>query len=187
MKNYHSINEQVAGHLISFFVQQYVEQDYYHYSNSYPNFIKNMQMKFAVGEFKVDWSLGGTYGHYSGSMDTVEPEMEQDMIEFDQFLMHAYPHTNFMQYKILSQAVEKSTYRDSDYYGGQTTKAQKVLSFVNLSNALMKTKVEPTTATIDSSDLPKMLQETYTQQWFDETFPDTVKKADTKKKNVKIK
>ena len=180
----YEINQQVAQNLVSFFVKEYVEQDY-HYNNSYDKFIKYVTVPFDNAQFKVDWSLGGTYGHYSGGMNTAEPEIEPELTPLDNFLMHAYPQTSFMQYKVLSQAISRSTYGDSDYYGGRTTHAEKALTFADLSSVLTKVQLEPTNSMFDKKQIIDFVSEIYTKEWFLEVFPDTAPKVTTTKKNKK--
>lgn len=180
----YQLNEQFAQYLLSFFVNNYVEQDHY-FGHNYASFIKEIELKFETPKFSVDWSLGGTYGSYNGDISPITPEIEPEMLQLDTFLMHAYPNINFMQYKILSHSIERTTETHKDWYNGRNNKAEKSLSFVDLSKALIKIKLEPSTHSIDKKDIINGISNTYSQDWFDATFPDTVKKNSTTKKQKK--
>lgn len=71
--------------------------------------------------FRSDsWSLGGTWGSYTGNKGRVSPGEPLTCFEdFDNLLEKICPNITFMQYKkIYNECVETDTYSEGDYYGG---------------------------------------------------------------------
>lgn len=178
------INEEVGKALVDFLVSEYLqENESYYYTPNYDSFIKLTEdYGIKTGKFEVDWSLGGTYGHYSGSIETASPDLEQELDKLDSFLMHSYPQVTFLQYKMIGKKIKRDTHQDSDYYGGRTTRATKTLYYSDLADALVAIKIVSNKDTVDSNDLVKYLKETYTLDWFNEKFPEAKPKTKSKAK-----
>lgn len=180
----YTINEEVGYALVDFLVSDYLEKNesYYHLPN-YNSFIQLVDdYGIKVGKFEVDWSLGGTYGHYSGNIETASPDIEQELDQLDAFLMHSYPQIGFLQYKMISKQIKRDTFQDSDYYGGRTTRATKTLFYTDLANALVAIKIVAQKDTIESYDMSKYLKERYSIEWFNEKFPPVKPTTKAKKK-----
>lgn len=67
------------------------------------------------------WSLGGTWGSYTGEVSTVSPDEPKENEELDKFLEEHAPGISYLQYKkIVKECVTLETTEYNDYYGGTT-------------------------------------------------------------------
>ena len=67
------------------------------------------------------WSLGGTWGSYTGEISTVSPDDPKENEELDKFLEQHAPSITMLQYKrLVKECVELKTEEYNDYYGGTT-------------------------------------------------------------------
>ena len=71
--------------------------------------------------YSDSWSLGGTCGSYTGSIETVSPEDPKENEALDQFLEEHAPSISMLQYKkLVRECVTLETREEHDYYGGET-------------------------------------------------------------------
>lgn len=91
----------------------------------------------------ASWSLGGTWGSYSGSGGTVSPSAAPDGFrELDDFLEKVAPEITFLQYKkIMSECVSIREYSEGDYYGGRVTYNEQLLDVKALYNYLVDREI----------------------------------------------
>ena len=67
------------------------------------------------------WSLGGTWGSYTGEVSIVSPDDPKENEELDKFLEQHAPSITMLQYKrLIKECVELKTEEHNDYYGGTT-------------------------------------------------------------------
>ena len=67
------------------------------------------------------WSLGGTWGSYTGKVSIVDPDNPKENEELDKFLEQHAPSITMLQYKrLIKECVELKTEEYNDYYGGTT-------------------------------------------------------------------
>ena len=71
------------------------------------------------------WSLGGTWGSYTGSSGSISPDSPLTSFEeFDNIMEDICPEINFMKYKKLyNKCISSDSYSENDYYGGSTEEA----------------------------------------------------------------
>jgi len=80
--------------------------------------------KYEISESYIKssrWSMGGSWGSYTGSTGTIEPDPQpQNFTEFDELIEKIAPDISFMKYKkIYATCVNVQSTSESDYYGGR--------------------------------------------------------------------
>lgn len=179
------LDQQLAQNLINFFGQSWLN-NYSSYHSHYTaeqaseSVIQHIDYCFMHG-FEASWSLGGTSNNCYGGSDSVSAEIEPELPLLDEFLMEFYPQTSFMQYKIISKFIERSTHSDNDYYGGTTTNGNKKLDFSDLSQSLIKSQLIVDYNEVYCSDMDDYINEHYSAEKLSSIF----KPAVPKKKNLK--
>jgi hypothetical protein len=92
-----------------------------YYLPKYDQFIKQLEGCMKKDGFSVTWSMGGTYGSYTGSIHETSGELEPPFSALDEFLLENFPNMGFLQYKYLEGKIQRYTDDERDYYGGSVT------------------------------------------------------------------
>lgn len=179
------IDKQLAQNLIDFFANSWITtHSSYGYNPKQASASVISHIGYAIKEgFSTSWSLGGTSNNCWGDSHTVSAEVEPDLPYLDEFFIEFYPQVSFMQYKIVTKAVQTSTSSDSDYYGGNTTNGNKTLDFQSLSESMIKAKILNNPSLVRMSELNDYIKENYSTEKMEEIFKPAVSK--TKKINKK--
>lgn len=135
--------------------------------------------------FSASWSLGGTWGNCWGGKGTNPPDVEPEMTELDDFLIKHFPQTSYMQYKIIARKIDTHQSSDRDYYGGQSEKATKTLSFNDLHDALLEAKV--VLETEDKVNFTEFLNQKLKDSFMTQADSEKEKNFNEQNKSVKAK
>lgn len=188
MQAQYLIDKSLAKKLIDFFGQEWINNysSYSHYTaeQAAKSAISHIEFYMTKG-FEITWSLGGTSNNCWGDSYSISAEIEPELPMLDEFFMEAYPAIGFMQYKIVTKAVQRSTYSDSDYYGGSTENGKKSLSFSDFSQAMIKAKVISDPQVVRLSDLDSYIQEQFGVEKMLSIFKPKVKKVSKKTDKIK--
>lgn len=170
------IHAQLAQNLIEFFYKDFASG---YYTRTAKGFISHMNA-MAQNGFEASWSLGGTSGNcYDDKLSHVSADPEGELDSLDDFLMEYYPNTSFLQYKIITRAINRKVQSHSDYYGGSTETAVKSLSYTDLDAAMVKGKV------LSSEDRMVDFDELVKQKAY-EYMPEKTKEIKAEAKSIDI-
>jgi hypothetical protein len=91
----------------------------------------------------AEWSMGGTWGNYTGASGTLEADPQPASFkEFDDLIYKINPDMGFLRYKKLyNDTVTIVARSEGDYYGGSCTYARFVCDLEKLYNQLKEMDV----------------------------------------------
>lgn len=165
-----SISQNFVDKILEDFIPFYQQNNSYDTDLTHAQFIEQLVQRFSQPGFKVTWNMGGTWADYNGKMGSVSPDTEPEMNELDNFLIKHYPNMGIMHYRMIANAIEKTTEREGDFYGGSTTNGIKFLSYEKLNNLLVEHNYEQYSSILNHNTLTKYLEEKYNIDWFCENF-----------------
>lgn len=172
-----SINENLVSQLIVIKIEDFLKQQHDNGTNyrdkyfTYDRFISQILENIKEPGFEVRWSMGGKHGHYSGDFVSVSAEPEMDMEDLDKFLLQHYPNIGFLQYKVITHKIDKTTDSAGDYYGGHVDYGVKSLTYEALGDSLVEFGYLLPGKKLNKEEIEDFIKKTYSQDWFKEQFP----------------
>lgn len=177
-----SVNEHLISQIVETKVENFLQRQN-EYGSTYcdkhfnhEKFVAQILYEIKEPGFEVRWCMGGRHGHYSGDFVSVSTEPEMDMENLDKFLLQHYPNIGFLQYKVITHKINKTTDGEGDFYGGHVDYGVKSLTYEALGDSLVEFGFLPEGKKINKEEVEQFIKQQYNQDWFNEKFPTKTKK-----------